>query len=162
MLSVSAVRMLIVAYSARKVTSVVNVPAPASSGKTRGTSVASLIGPWFLKISMSRIISSAIRKMMSAPAMANEAMSTWKIFRMASPPKKKRRSNAKEMRVALSALTGRPFCFRLKMIGIAPIISMTANSTMKALMSCWKLNSENISFILLEQRYSFFCYGYSF
>ena len=68
--------MLMGAYSARSESKVVNAPAPASKGKTKGTSVASLIGPVFLKISISRIISNDIRKMTNAPATANEAMST--------------------------------------------------------------------------------------
>ena len=64
------------AYSARSDSKVVNEPAPASNGNTNGTSVASLIGPWFLNISMSRIISSARRKSTMEPATANDAMST--------------------------------------------------------------------------------------
>lgn len=64
------------AYSARKESSVVNEPAPASSGKTSGTKVASLMGPWFLNISMSSIISSDSRKMTMEPATANDSMST--------------------------------------------------------------------------------------
>ena len=62
------------AYSARSDNSVVKAPAPASSGKTSGTRVASLMGPVFLKISTSRIISSDIMKITKATA--NEAMST--------------------------------------------------------------------------------------
>ena len=72
----NAMIILILAYSARKESKVVKAPAPANSGKTNGTSVASLIGPWFLKISISRIISSDIRKITNAPATANDSMST--------------------------------------------------------------------------------------
>ena len=43
----NAMIILILAYSARKESKVVKAPAPANSGKTNGTSVASLIGPWF-------------------------------------------------------------------------------------------------------------------
>ena len=68
--------MLMEAYSALSESKVVNEPAPASRGKTKGTSVASFIGPVFLNISISRIISSDIRKITNAPATANEAMST--------------------------------------------------------------------------------------
>ena len=42
----NAMIILILAYSARKESKVVKAPAPANSGKTSGTSVASLIGPW--------------------------------------------------------------------------------------------------------------------
>lgn len=68
--------MLIAENSARSESKVVNEPGPASKGNTNGTSVASLIGPWFLKISISRIISKDIKKMMKAPATANDAIST--------------------------------------------------------------------------------------
>ena len=77
-------------YSARSESNVVNEPAPASSGKTSGTYVASLIGPAFLKISISNTISIAIRKSTKAPATANEFISTPKRFSKPSPMKKKR------------------------------------------------------------------------
>lgn len=64
------------AYSARRDRSVVKAPAPAKRGNTNGTSVASFIGPEFLKISTSKIISRDIRKITKAPAIANEAIST--------------------------------------------------------------------------------------
>ncbi|CDB58353.1 unknown [Bacteroides ovatus CAG:22] len=67
---------LTLAYSARRESKVVKAPAPANRGKTSGTKVASLIGPWFLKISISRIISKDIRKMTNAPATANDSIST--------------------------------------------------------------------------------------
>ena len=76
MFNTNASKILTVAYSARKDNKVVNEPAPASSGKTNGTNVASFIGPMFLNTSISNIISIDIRKMTKAPATANEAMST--------------------------------------------------------------------------------------
>ena len=39
------ITILILAYSARNESSVVNAPAPANNGNTKGTSVASFIGP---------------------------------------------------------------------------------------------------------------------
>ena len=68
--------MLTGAYSERSESKVVKAPAPANKGNTNGTNVASLIGPWFLNISISNIISSDIRKITKAPATANEAIST--------------------------------------------------------------------------------------
>ena len=66
--------------------SVVRPPAPAISGKTTGIKVASLgESGEFLKISISRIISRAMTKMMSEPAMAKEEISTWNRFKKASP-----------------------------------------------------------------------------
>ena len=78
MLSTKAIMIFTLAYSARSDNNVVNAPAPANRGNTRGTSVASLIGPVFLNISTSRIISSAMKNIMSAPAIANDSMSTRK------------------------------------------------------------------------------------
>lgn len=54
--------------------------------KTTGIKVASLgESGEFLKISISRIISRAMTKMMSEPAMAKEEISTWNRFKKASP-----------------------------------------------------------------------------
>ena len=124
------------AYSARSDSSVVNEPAPASSGNTTGTSVASLIGPWFLKISTSRIISSDIKKIINEPATANDSMSTLNSRSIASPAKKKASISASEISVAFQAFTGRPCCFRLRNIGVEPSTSITAKSTMNALKIC--------------------------
>ena len=82
---IKAITILILAYSARKESNVVNAPAPASRGNTKGTSVASFIGPWFLKISTSRIISKDIRKITNAPATAKDSISTWNSFSIKSP-----------------------------------------------------------------------------
>lgn len=51
-------------------------PAPAIKGKTIGTIDAAPSGPSFLKISTPSNISMAITKITSAPAMANEEIST--------------------------------------------------------------------------------------
>ena len=64
---------------------VVKVPAPAIRGNTIGTIVPEAEGPLFRKISMSRSISMATRKMTIAPAAANEAMSSWNRVRIPSP-----------------------------------------------------------------------------
>ena len=42
---IKAITILILAYSARNESSVVNAPAPANNGNNKGTSVASFIGP---------------------------------------------------------------------------------------------------------------------
>ena len=103
-------RMFIEANSAFSESNVVNAPGPASKGNTRGTRVASLIGPLFLKISMSRIISSAIAKIIIPPANATELMSTWKSFKSKSPARKNTSISTNDRTDALSALTERSLC----------------------------------------------------
>ena len=85
MLRARAAKILICANSAFSEISVVNAPGPAISGNTTGIRVASFVGPPYLKISTSRSISKAMMKMMSAPATANDWMSTWKSCSTASP-----------------------------------------------------------------------------
>ena len=121
MLSNKPIIMFTLAYSARSESSVVNEPAPANKGNTTGMSVADLMGPIFLKITTSKIISSDIKKMTNEPATANEAISTLNNRSMASPAKKKPSNKPNEIRVAFQALTGRPCCFRLINIGVDPI-----------------------------------------
>ena len=75
-------------------------------------------------------ISSDMRKRMSAPAMANDWMSTLNSFSMASPAKKNARSRPQEILAAFQALTGRPCFLRLMMTGVEPKMSITANRTM--------------------------------
>ena len=53
-------------------------------------------------------------------------------------------SKAKEMTVAFIAFTSFPFSFRLIIIGIEPIISITAKSTINALIICCQLKPANI------------------
>lgn len=108
MLSKRAINMFTVAYSARSESSVVNEPAPANSGNTTGMRVADLIGPMFLKITTSSIISSDMRKITSEPATANDSMSTLNKCNMASPAKKNPSSKPNEISVAFHAFTGRP------------------------------------------------------
>ena len=83
--SSKATRILMSQYSAFSESKVVKEPAPANKGNTNGTSVASLIGPVFLKICTSRSISSDMRNIISAPAMANDWISTLNNLRIKSP-----------------------------------------------------------------------------
>ena len=70
-------RMLIEAYCELKDKMVVKAPAPANSGKTTGKKLLSLgASALLLNISISKIISIAITKIISEPAIANEAIST--------------------------------------------------------------------------------------
>ena len=91
------------------------------------------------KLGVFFIISNDIRKMMKAPATANEAISTWKSLSSISPAKKNAIISRKARPVAAKVLRLRPFCLMLMMMGIEPMMSMTANSTMNALAISWKL-----------------------
>ena len=68
--------MFMVAYSARSDSRAVKAPGPATNGNANGTIAALPDGPAFLNMTTSSTISSAIKKMMSAPATANERIST--------------------------------------------------------------------------------------
>ncbi|MCD8165811.1 MAG: hypothetical protein LUE93_06625, partial [Bacteroides sp.] len=61
-----------------------------------------------------------------------------------------------EIRVAFPACTPLPCSFKFMIIGILPIISITAKSTIKALSSCWKLNILNILHFLVFSTKIFF------
>lgn len=93
----SAARIFTEAYSAFNESNVVKEPAPASNGKTSGTNVALFAKcDESLKISISSTISSDIRNIITAPATANEFISTPKRLSIQSPTKKKRNISAKE------------------------------------------------------------------
>lgn len=72
-------------YSARNESRLVNVPAPAIRGKTKGIIVVFFDSPSNLKISTPKIISIASTKMMRAPATANDCMSTLNNLSIISP-----------------------------------------------------------------------------
>ncbi len=124
---------------------VVKAPGPATRGNTRGTNVASLIGPLFLNISMSRIISSETKKIMRPPAAANAAMLTLNNLSNKSPARKNSNIRVKDITVAFSEFTGRSRCFKLMMMGTEPIMSIIAKSTINVLKNSCKLNSLNIA-----------------
>ncbi len=63
-------------YSARKESKVVKEAAPAINGKTKGTKVAESVGPSYLKISTTKIISHHNTNITKAPATAKEEIST--------------------------------------------------------------------------------------
>ena len=132
-LSTRAIAMLVEAYSAFNESNVVKDPAPAIRGKTTGTSVASFMGPIFLNIVISRIISKDMKNKTREPAIANERMSTLNNLSIASPARKNPNINAKDIDDAFQALTGRPWFFKLMITGVEPKISITANNTMNAL-----------------------------
>ena len=56
------------------------------------------------------------------------------------------------MRVALRAFTSLPLCLRLMIIGIEPMMSITANRTKKAEVISIRFNSLNIYCMVLKVR----------
>lgn len=68
--------MLVTKNSARIDSNAVNVPGPASKGKTIGTNVVDPPGASFLNTSIPKIISTEIIKITKAPAIAKEDTST--------------------------------------------------------------------------------------
>lgn len=74
-LALIAARTLMLSYWERMESMVVKAPAPAISGKTTGKKLLSFgLSVVVLKISISRIISKAITKIISEPATAKEEM----------------------------------------------------------------------------------------
>ena len=80
--------MLILAYSARKESKVVIVPAPAIKGNAIGTMEA-VVGLSSLYKRIPRIISKAKKKRTKEPATANELASIPINFKISSPKKRK-------------------------------------------------------------------------
>jgi len=140
-----------VEYSALRERSVVNVPVPAIRGKITGTSVAESVGPSFLNISTPKIISMARTRIIREPATANEDISTPKRESIASPRNRKTIHIIKDVMVALCALMFFPLLFKSKIIGTDPVISITANKTIKELIISLMLIFQSMSL------FSFYC-----
>ena len=131
-------------YSALSDRTVVRAPAPAMSGKMIGTMVAEPPGPWYLNISISRTISQASMRMMIEPATAKDWISTPKRDSMASPRNRNSRNMTDDSSAAFPASTLRPLSLRPMMTGVDPVMSITANRTMKALNISLKLKFKSI------------------
>ena len=85
-------------------------------------------------------------KMMMAPATAKEWMSTPNRESRPSPAKRKATRMTNEMSATFSGTILAPFSLRPMTIGSEPVMSMMANSTMKALMISLKLKCISLSF----------------
>ena len=128
-------------YSALSVRMVVRVPAPAINGKAMGTIdvLVELASGSVLNISMPRIISAPMAKMIKAPAMAKSSTSIPKRLRIDFPTRRKVTIKTPATIVALPLWIWPTFFLRLITIGIDPKISITEN----------KINvTDNISFRL--------------
>ncbi len=116
----------LIAYCERSDKSVVMVPAPAINGNAMGKTDA-VSGMSSLEILMPRIISSEIKNKTNAPAIANDEISSPINFKILSPKKRKRSMINNDVRVAFSECMLPALLLISIIIGMEPIISMTAN-----------------------------------
>ena len=107
-------------------------PAPAIRGNITGMIVAEPSGPSLRKISMLNVIFTASTKSTRAPASANEEISILNNFNNPSPAKRNMINIISDIPAAFSALTFFPELLRPMIIGVEPVISITAKSTIKA------------------------------
>lgn len=114
------------AYSTLMEIKVVRVPAPAISGKAKGTMEA-VLGSSSLNKVRPRIISRARKKSTKAPATAKELISTPNRFKILSPKKRNIIMIIADAMVALPLSICPTFCLKLMIIGILPVMSITAN-----------------------------------
>jgi hypothetical protein len=120
---------------------VVMVPAPEMSGKARGTIeevVESSVFSW--NIFMPNVISNPMRKIIIAPAIANEATSTPKSLRIESPRYKKLIIRIPAAMVAFSDSIWPAFLRNSIIMGIEPRISITENRIRVTERICFRLN----------------------
>ena len=120
----------IVSNSDFKLMIVVNVPAPAKSGKAIGTIVPSL-PCWLmsLKKRMPRVISKPMKNIIKEPANANDDISIPNKLKIVEPKNKKLTIKIPATKVARSALIVTPSLFMFIITGKEPGISMTENKT---------------------------------
>ncbi len=147
-LMIIAIKILTDAYSLRIEISVVSVPAPAIKGKAIGTILADS-GSTSLYIRTPRIISNARKNKISAPATANEATLTPNSAKSSSPINKKITIIEHAAIVAFSDCICPTLSLTDIIIGILPIISITANNT---------IVTERISEIFIFKKYSTLIY----
>lgn len=110
---------------------VVSVPGPATRGNTIGMIVACPDDPSLWKISQLKVISIERVKSINAPAIAKEAISVLNNLSKASPANKKAIIIESENSEAFSGDTLLSLAVNPTMIGIEPVMSITANKTMK-------------------------------
>ena len=136
-LSVMAIMIFSTLHSALRDNAVVNVPGPATNGKTTGTMVAPPCVPSLRNNSMLKVISIANAKRTNEPAIAKEAISVLKSLSRASPAKRNVIKIISEIIVAFPGCTFFPVLLRFTIMGIEPVMSITANSTINAVkISC--------------------------
>ena len=119
----------IVLYCARIESNVVSVPVPAMSGNANGTTDAVFAATSSRDKRMPKIISNAMKKITSEPAMAKSLVSKPMSSKIDSPAKRNTTIMASETSDALPDCNSPDVCRKLIMTGIEPIISITAKST---------------------------------
>jgi hypothetical protein len=155
MLRAIAIIRLIIDISALRERVVVRVPAPAMRGKTIGTIVECPLGPSFLKISTLKVISTPKAMSIKPPAIAKDAKSTPKTFNNPSPKNINSTIKKKEIMEAFPACTFLPVEFKSIMIGTAPVMSIMAKRTMKAVKICLKSKAKSIIIIIWSYVFEF-------
>ena len=86
----------------------------------------------------------AITNITNAPATAKDEISTPQSDKTRSPTNQNNNNIAKEEKAALPAFIGPDFSFRSMSIGVNPVISIIAKSTINALNASWKLKTKSI------------------
>lgn len=120
------------AYSALIDRIAVIVPAPAIIGNAKGTTDAlASVASSSLNNFTPRIISKARNSMINEPATEKDLMSKPRNLKIVSPKNRKAIIIPKETSVANSGFTP-VFCLMFRIKGIDPVISITANNTIKA------------------------------
>lgn len=132
-------------YSALSESSVVIDPAPAINGKAIGTTDAPEGDSLSLKSSIPNTISRARNRIIIEPAIAKEEISTPKSFKRDSPRNKNKIKIISATIDAFRASILPPLLFILRIMGIDPKISITANITIKTEKTCRILKYIKIS-----------------
>ena len=140
--------MFSIANSALKDNKVVKLPGPAIKGKARGKTVAVIAAEPLLsslyKV-IPKIISKAIKNNINEPATAKEFTSIPIKFSKLLPTKRNKIIIKPAIKEAFSDCICPTFLRKSIIIGMLPIISITANNTIKAVIISLKLK-----FILVD------------
>jgi hypothetical protein len=131
---------------------VVKLPGPAIKGKANGNTVA-VIGAAFsasLYRVIPKIISKAIKNSIKAPATAKELTSIPISSNKLCPRKRKIIIMTPAINEAFSDCMCPNFFLRSIIIGMFPIISITANKIIKAVKTSFKLKLKSITFFFAK------------
>ena len=112
-------------------------------GERMGGSMATAVSDKLVRSGSAMVMITPMMKPTATTCMA-VLLSTPKSERMASPRKRNRTKMMNEKMAALPASTLRPLSFRPMITGVEPVMSITANSTMKALRISLKLKCSSI------------------
>jgi hypothetical protein len=122
-------------YSDFKEIRVVIEPAPAIRGNAKGTIPIDFSEDSYLKNSIPNTNSRPIKNNTKEPAIAKEERSTLNNPKRGSPKYKNRTIIKNEMKVIFNEGIEPAFCLMLIIMGIEPVISITANRTIKVVIT---------------------------